>query len=227
MKRWLRAPQMIYALSHLAALYIRLVLLTSRIERHLHPAAEPYLRGTQPGVMAFWHGRLLMMPGLKPVNSRMDVLISLHRDGLLISETMVRFGIGTISGSSSKGGAAAYRGLLRALKAGGYVAITPDGPRGPSRIAARGVSQVAETSGVPVIPLAFSATRHRRLRSWDRFFLPLPFGRLVFVAGPPVLASMTGTGEPLRQAMQDALNAVTDAADRLAGVALEESTQAG
>lgn len=223
MKRWLRKPAVIYLLSHLIALYIRLVFYTSRIERHFVPEAQPYMQGEKQAIMAFWHGRLLMMPLMNPSSRRMDALISMHRDGLLISETMVRFGIGTVAGSSSKGGAAALRGLLRTLREGRNVTITPDGPRGPARTAAQGVSAVAGMGDVAVVPLSFSATRHRRMRSWDRFFVPLPFSRLVFTAGLPIHSTAVQNGEELRVAIEQSLNAITDVADRLTGVRLEDT----
>jgi lysophospholipid acyltransferase (LPLAT)-like uncharacterized protein len=222
-KKVLRHPVAIRLLSHIIWAYIWLVYLTARRERHFAPGLERYRTGEHQTIIAFWHARLLMMPMLNPKKRRMNVLISQHRDGRLISETMVRFGIGTVAGSSSKGALSAFRGLLRSLKDGANISITPDGPRGPARIAAPGVAQVAITSGLPVIPMTFAATRHRRMRSWDRFFVPLPFTRLVYGVGEAMQPSDYADDEAFRQAIEDALNRITDEADRLAGVPLEES----
>lgn len=223
MKRVLRHPVTIYLLSHLIWAYIWLVYLTSRRERHFALGVEPYRHGEHQTIIAFWHARLLMMPLLKPKKRRMNVLISQHRDGRLISETMVRFGVGTVAGSSSKGGYTAFRGLLRCLRDGANVSITPDGPRGPARTAARGVAQVALMTGLPVIPMAYAAMRYRRMRSWDRFFLPLPFTRLIYVIGTPIQRPDHANDEAFRLAIETALNEVTDEADRRAGIPLEDS----
>jgi lysophospholipid acyltransferase (LPLAT)-like uncharacterized protein len=97
-------------------------------------------------------------------------------------------GIGLVSGSTSRGGAAGLRGLLRALQAGQDVILTPDGPRGPRRVAAPGVAQLAAMSGVRVVPCA-ALTRHAITlgKSWDEMRIPLPFGAAALVCGTPVV----------------------------------------
>jgi lysophospholipid acyltransferase (LPLAT)-like uncharacterized protein len=44
---------------------------------------------------------------------------------------MERLGLSVVTGSSSKGGAHALREMIRLLKRGFRIGITPDGPRGP------------------------------------------------------------------------------------------------
>jgi lysophospholipid acyltransferase (LPLAT)-like uncharacterized protein len=91
-----------------------------------------------------------------------------------------------VAGKSPKqrGGAASLRSLLATLASTGAVVITPDGPRGPARVAAPGVAQLAAVSGAPVLPLAARTRHHIRLRSWDRMIVPLPWGRGVLVCLP-------------------------------------------
>ena len=84
-----------------------------------------------PGDVIFWHGRLLMMPHVWRAGVPMNMLISQHRDGRLIADTIAHFGLGSVAGSSSKGGAAAVRQIVKAIRAGEYAGVTPDGPRGP------------------------------------------------------------------------------------------------
>ena len=97
------------------------------------------------------------------------MLISQHRDGQLIARTVRRFGIASIAGSTSHGGSAALRAILRALKAGQCIGVTPDGPRGPRMRATGGAVDIARLSGVPILPAAFATSRRRVLGSWDRF----------------------------------------------------------
>ena len=160
----------------------------------------------------FWHGRLLMLPFIYP-GKRLNILISSHRDGEIIANVMNRFGFELVRGSSSKGGTAALREMVLLLKHGSDIGITPDGPKGPAEIVKGGVAQIARLSGKAVIPIAFSSSMKLRLGSWDRFFLPLPFSRLVFVVGDPLYCSREEDVEDFRIRVEKALNDVTSRAD--------------
>ncbi len=81
---------------------------------------------------AFWHGRMLMIPMGWQRMAPMHMLISAHRDGRIIADAVSYFGIQAIAGSTRRGGSAALRNMLKKLKEGDCVAITPDGPRGPA-----------------------------------------------------------------------------------------------
>ncbi len=220
-KKFLKHPRTQSAISWLLAQYIRFVYYTSIKTRDIHPDALPYLHGEQNAIFAFWHGRMMMCPTLEPKGRKMHVLISFHRDGLLISKVISHFGEATISGSSSKGGTQAVKDMLRALKAGDNVSITPDGPRGPFQTAEKGSVTIAKISGKPIIPATFAASRHRRFKSWDRFMLALPFGRIVFCVGAPISVSKDTdetAHEQVRLMIENAMNALVEKADSLAGV---------
>lgn len=217
-KKLLNSQGFRVALSYVIAAYIRFVLITSKREYVIPEEAQAYCRGEKQAITAFWHGRLLLMPDLRPPKRSMNILVSAHRDGLIISETMNRFTAGTIVGSSTRGSISALKNIFSLLKQGSNIAITPDGPKGPFQVAAAGVAHICARSGVPTLPMAFSSSRHKRVRSWDRFFLALPFTKIVFVVGSPI----SGEGmeiEALRQKIETNLNEVTAQADRLAGVA--------
>ena len=141
-------------------------------------------------IFACWHERLALMPQLGQRLARrpggIEVLISRSNDGQLIADIVQRLGIGVLYGSSSRGGAVGARALLVRLSSGGLVGLTPDGPRGPRRVAQAGVAQIAALSGAPVLPCAAQTTRRLTLKSWDRMVLPLPFGRGVIVCAAPI-----------------------------------------
>jgi hypothetical protein len=148
------------------------------------------------------------------------MLISQHRDGQFIARTVSHFGIDTVAGSSSKGGLAALRTLLRTVKGGRCVGITPDGPRGPRMRASDGIVQVARLAGVPVIPCTFSTRRRKVLGSWDRFIVALPFSPGIFLWGQPISVatdSQPAELERVRNAIEDSLNALCLAADARMG----------
>jgi len=204
----------------LASLYIRLVYRTGRWTVVGGDTPRRFWDEGKPFILGFWHGRLLMMPYCWNPARTIYMLISQHRDGQLIARTVGHFGIKTAEGSTTRGGTQALRTMVKALKQGDHVGITPDGPRGPRMRASEGVVNVARLSGVPVIPAAFGTTRGKILSSWDRFLVAWPFGRGVIVWGDPIHVDRdagTETQETTRRRIEDELNAVTAEADRLSG----------
>ena len=200
--------------------YMRVVYFTNRWSRIRFDIAERILAANRRVVICFWHGRLLMMPfglfGPRPFG----VMISGHRDGQVIARIIRPFGIKTVSGSSSRQPAKALRNAARLCRDGSLVGITPDGPRGPRQHAAAGAVMLAELADAVLLPVSYATSRRRTLGSWDRFLLPLPFGRGVFVIGQEIAvpADLDSTGrETLRRTLEDALNAVNNEADRLTG----------
>lgn len=217
---WARA-----AVASLAALYIRLVWATSRWEvRGGERAAALHAEG-RAFIVCFWHGRMLMLPCGWARGRPVSILISPHRDGRLIAETIRRFGVGTVTGSSSKGGARAFREMRALLAQGTCIGITPDGPRGPRMRAAAGVAELARVTGAPVLPATYAVRRRRVLRSWDRFILPWPFNRGVFIWDSPIHVPREATAEEVeatRARIEARLNAITAEADRIFGHAATE-----
>jgi lysophospholipid acyltransferase (LPLAT)-like uncharacterized protein len=211
-KRLLKHPTTQLLLSHLLAGYIRLVMLTNRKEFDIHSEAATYMRGEKNAIFAFWHGRMMLLPAINPPR-KMHVLISEHRDGKLISQVIHHFGQDTVVGSSSKGGSEAVRNIVRLLKKGDNISITPDGPRGPNQTAEAGIVTIARLSGKPVLPVTFSASRNKRLKSWDRFMVAKPFGRIVFCIGAPIMIEQAD--EAARTAVETSMNNLVEQADAL------------
>lgn len=151
---------------------------------------DPFVARQQgtPGryVIALWHSALLPLAYLHR-DENATVLVSRHRDGELIARALRGLGYRLARGSSTRGGAAALRELLRESEAHpGDLALTPDGPKGPPQKAKPGVAYVAAMTGFPILPLALVCNREWRLRSWDRFQIPKPGARIVVLAGDPI-----------------------------------------
>jgi lysophospholipid acyltransferase (LPLAT)-like uncharacterized protein len=137
-----------------------------------------------PFVFALWHHTLL--PLLWWHRSRgITLLVSEHRDGALVAHAAARMGYRLARGSSTRGGVAGYRGLLRALASGSAVAVTPDGPAGPAGVVKPGVVRAARHARVPILPVTARVGRPWQLRSWDRLVVPRPFSRIVVEYGAP------------------------------------------
>ncbi|HEY2140277.1 MAG TPA: lysophospholipid acyltransferase family protein, partial [Chthoniobacterales bacterium] len=142
-----------------------------------------------PVIFAIWQNRLLMLPRVFdpcfPTRQSYG-LISASGDGDLIAVFIERSGYGTIRGSSSRKGVIALRQLVETLAEGGNVLVTPDGPRGPVYQASQGIVFLAQKSGAPVIPIHMEYSRSWRLKSWDRFVVPVPFATLRAIFGAPI-----------------------------------------
>jgi len=194
---------------------------TLRLRSEGLEALEPLWAARRPVLYAVWHARILMIPwlnarlvrthGARPVR----VLASRSRDGELVARWVTRFGLRVARGSSSRGGAEALRELAAAVRAGEDVAVVPDGPRGPSEVLQAGLVVLAALTGAPVVPVGFAARPARRLASWDRFMVPLPFARAAAVFGKPFAVARDAERETARADLERALREVTETADRL------------
>ena len=208
------------AVSWLASLAVRLAAGTGkwRIVGLEYP--QQFWQSGKPFIACFWHGRLMMMSHTWRTDQEFHMLISSHADGQLISQTINRLGFKSLAGSTKRGGAEALRAMVRVIKDGGSVGITPDGPRGPRMRANTGAVALARLSGAPILPLAFGTSRRRVMSSWDRFVLALPFGRGVFVWGEPIQVPRDADQRQIeiaRAQLEAALIQVTNEADSLTG----------
>ena len=174
-----------------AATFIRLLRASVRLRFHGDGEIRRRERMDERFILAFWHRHLLLMPYAYRGRG-ISVLVSRSRDGELIARTVARLGIDASRGSSSRGGMAGMRSLLRRAGEGMDVAFTPDGPKGPVGVVQPGVLMAAAATGWPIVPVAIGASRARRLRSWDRFLVPLPFARVHVVYGEPMRVERRG-----------------------------------
>jgi lysophospholipid acyltransferase (LPLAT)-like uncharacterized protein len=185
------------------------------VVRGLHEAGRPY-------VHAFFHDQLLLMTYSylgREYGRTLAVLASRHRDGEYVARTLERFGHRLVRGSTGRGGAAGLVEMIRHLRAGRDAAFATDGPRGPRHRVQVGVVEAARLGRAPIVPVAFASSRAKRLRSWDRFQVPAPFARGVFVYGTPIAvdpAADRAAMDRQRADLERELEALTDRAERLA-----------
>ncbi len=168
----------------IGTLLIRFIYLTSRKRFHL-----PQVIPSEPVVFAFWHGDLLMQPYLYyqfRKSPKANVLISDHFDGQIIARIMRFFKLGTIHGSTTRGGAKVLIQGLKSLSEGYDIGITPDGPKGPRHEVSDGVVVMAQKRKAKVIVYSCIPSQYWQLPSWDRFTVPKPFGTLDFYASEPI-----------------------------------------
>lgn len=154
----------------------------------LEVRGEEHLRGLHaagaPLVYAVWHG-LLLVPLWHRRGRGIALLVSGHRDGTRLAGAARRWGYRIVSGSSTRGGVAGLKAVVRDLAQGGEAAFTPDGPRGPARVAKGGAVAAAQHGGAFLVPVAAAASAAWRAGSWDSFMVPRPFSRVRIVYGEP------------------------------------------
>ena len=220
LKKLLRNEAVRAVLCWLGAQYIRLVHLTGRWSVVRGDIPRRYWDKGNPFILCFWHGRLLMIPYCWRGGVAIHTLTSRHPDGRLLARTTAHFGIRTVTGSTTRGGVGALKTLVRLLRSGDCIGVTPDGPRGPRMRATDGVVALARLSGAPIIPVTYGTDRRRVLSTWDRFIVALPFGRGVLVWGEPIHVPADAGADDLeavRRQVEATLNEITADADRWCG----------
>lgn len=226
--RPLRAGWVVRVLAAVFAAYLRFTFATIRWEREDQDKAQGVWKSGGGAILCFWHARIPLAPPSwpqSPERQDMRALISLSADGEFIARAVARIGFPSIRGSSkkrndpakNKGGEQAFRDMLRWVKGGGAVAITPDGPRGPAETMEKGTAVLAQLTGAPVILVGLAARPCFRLGTWDRTVVPLPFSKGAMVWDGPVSAKRGDDPEKLAAEWAKRLSAVTRRAEAMLG----------
>ncbi len=161
----------------LGVVFVRLLAMTWRIRTHGAEVVAALRAARQPIVFTAWHGQMLPLVW-QHRRQGVAVLISEHRDGAIIAGIATALGFRTVRGSTYRGAERALVGLVRELRDGHDVAVTPDGPRGPAGHFAPGALIAAQRAGAPIVSVGVGVTRAWRLKSWDGFLIPKPFARV-------------------------------------------------
>jgi lysophospholipid acyltransferase (LPLAT)-like uncharacterized protein len=172
-----------------------------------------------PVIFCTWHNRLALSMKLNSEFRRrrhqsagLAALISASKDGAFLAAILERFGVQPVRGSSSRRGAQALLELTTWTERGYDVAITPDGPRGPRYIVQDGALALAQITGLPPVPVSFHLNWKIRLKSWDRFQIPLPFARCEIVVGKILRVPRDisdAEREKLRQQLETEMRAIS------------------
>jgi lysophospholipid acyltransferase (LPLAT)-like uncharacterized protein len=219
-RRLLRNARLRHAACWAMHCYIRFVYRTNRWTVENGEWPRRLIAEGRPFIGAFWHGRMMMIPMGWRRMAPMHMLISAHRDGRIIADAVAYFGIAAIAGSTRRGGSTALRTMLKKLKDGDCVAITPDGPRGPAMTASIGIVNAAKLAQAPIVPITYATSRRRIAATWDRFHVALPFGRGVFLWGEPIeiAADLDQAGlEDARRLIEERMVNMVEEADRRVG----------
>lgn len=223
-----RRRRLLYAIATpILATMLKMVWATFRFRVVEDERFLDHVRRDQPMVFAFWHEGLFVvswqMWKLLERGVQGTFLISPSADGELGTMILARFGSRAVRGSARRSGAAALRGLLRAIREEGQSpAIAIDGSKGPRRQCKPGAIAAARMAGVPIIPVGFAARRSWRARSWDRHLVPYPGSEVAITVGAPIAVEATTDGAALeerRRELEAEVNRLMEISEARVGVA--------
>jgi hypothetical protein len=200
---------------YLAYAYVTLVGRTARLTTVRGSVRDGLKAKNRRFIYAFWHQRQVYFTWAHR-GAGAAVLVSRSKDGEMIAETMRLSDIGAVRGSSSRGGASAVRQLMDVMNSGLDIGLTPDGPKGPAREVKDGVVYLAQKLGAPIVPITNALSNKIEFKkSWDRFQVPLPFGRAVVVYGEPIEVGPDDDLAAKAAELKASLDLITEEADRL------------
>jgi lysophospholipid acyltransferase (LPLAT)-like uncharacterized protein len=180
---------------------------------------EAHFRPHQDGagcIFTLWHGRLLA-PAYLHRNEDLATLVSRSADGEYLTRLLMRWNYVAVRGSSSAGGTASVREMVRHARGGRSLVITPDGPRGPRQQMKDGPLYLARLSGLPIIPVSAVASRAWWVEGWDRFMVPQPFSTVHVRYAPAFHVARDADAAEIAaraRALEAVLNDLTEALDR-------------
>ena len=171
--RWL----LLWGLATTLRIWVR----TLRFEADAETVAR-LSKSDEPIAFVLWHNRLFLSSEIfRRYRSRRPLygLVSASKDGAWLAAFYRMIGLVPVRGSSSNFGREAGRQLIELMKAGNDIGITPDGPRGPLYTVEPGVLVVTRRNNAPLVLMGAEFMGPcKRLRSWDRFYVPAPFTRV-------------------------------------------------
>ena len=172
-------------LALIAFIYIVFVKITSNIKYENIDSPKKYWQNKKPFILAFWHGQLMTFSYTWKINKKLNILASSHSDGRFGASIARYFKVNNIPISSDSNNLS-LRPIFKILNSNNYIAITPDGPRGPKEKVSEGIIKIAKISKVPIIPVGFGSSKNFCLKSWDSFLITLPFSKCRIVWGDSI-----------------------------------------
>jgi lysophospholipid acyltransferase (LPLAT)-like uncharacterized protein len=191
LKAIVRSSFFVEIIARLIVFFARLLFISTKVvvENFEHIAK---FQNTDKGYIAlFWHGRSMLSPFfVHETKKQVFGLFSNHPDGRLMARIFALNRVGIIWGSTTSSTPSTIRNSISALKTGGVLAFSPDGPIGPRfTIATSSSLYFAAKTGVPIIPFYISAKNAKMLSNWDRYMIVKPFSKMGVKIGQPFYVS--------------------------------------
>ena len=172
------------------------------------------LSSNQPIMVCVWHGRLLFPSWyIRLKTTNLHAIASRHPDAEIMASILKHWGYSLLRGSTKKGGKKVIKKMNEIFQDGGIIAITNDGPRGPARIAKGGSIAIALKNHAKIITITGSCTKYWRMKSWDKFMLPQPFGKIQIVISETMEISENYNLDKEKVIISDFINKYQNIAD--------------
>jgi lysophospholipid acyltransferase (LPLAT)-like uncharacterized protein len=177
-----------FIISSIAVFLFRLLRLTYRYELNFESNEEKstylkYLNSKKPNtetnfLLAFFHqDEFALIPYFK--HSGFSVLVSLSKDGELMTQAASKLGYFPVRGSSSRGAVSGLIAAIKKVKEGYNLSFAVDGPRGPIFEVKEGLSAVARKTQRPILPVrAYLSNAYIFEKSWNKSKFPKPFCKI-------------------------------------------------
>lgn len=199
----------------LAYIFYKVLFSLWRIEIVEHPRVTSLVVNKSPLILAHWHGDELALLHLVQ-RYRLATMTSTSKDGSIIDYVIHHLGGDTSRGSSTRGGVAALKGLIRLCRSGRIVSVAVDGPRGPIYQPKPGVFELSKLCSAPIIPIGVVVSSAFLFKnSWNKTYLPYPFSRVCIYLSEPI-AALSETDDAKNFMLQKQLTSHLDGAKQQA-----------
>jgi Kdo2-lipid IVA 3' secondary acyltransferase len=176
-----------FVLGLLLRAVVSLLFRTLRLEVHGLDEFQERAKKNSPLIIALWHNNLLLLGPIMnkfTKNLSYTILISKSRDGNIPSFFAKTYPKVEVIRVGHKTRHIALMESLTAIENGRILVLTPDGPRGPACVVKPGVVFSAQKAQADVVAFSWHASKMYRLKSWDRFCIPMPFSKLHITFSP-------------------------------------------
>ncbi len=160
--------------------FLNVIYKTLRIKAVNEEIINEYEKEKKGLILVIWHGRMYL-PVYYLRNRGIWGIVSPSRDGEYFAQVFSRFGHNIIRGSSRKGSIRAMFSVIKLLKGGNIVAVTPDGPIGPKGKVDNGLIYLAATAKADIVPIGVGYNWKKKLNTWDEALLPYPLSSAVIL----------------------------------------------
>jgi len=176
-----------FLLKWLGYVVLSFIYKTNKFEVHGLEYFKNAQNNNQPILLCVWHGRMLY-PIFYVIKNKIKAwaLASPHQDGVIMANILSKWGIQIIQGSSNKQSENAIQNMHTIFKKdkNSIIAITNDGPKGPRHKAKIKSLEIAKQYNAQIITISGDSTKKWVLNTWDKFYLPKPFGKITINIAP-------------------------------------------
>ena len=141
----------------------------------------------KPVMLSVWHGRMLF-PMFYFFKKKLTpwAIASPYQDGAIVASILKKWNVKIITGSSNRNPKEVINKIESIFKkdSNEMICITSDGPKGPRHVAKKGSIELAKKLNAQIITITGDANKKWVFSSWDQFYLPKPFSKIIIHIAP-------------------------------------------